>query len=101
MTAGVLRLSYFQVFGLVEKSTYRGMALDNNGILLTFVFLFEALVSPSFFAMALYGLLLVTAGLNVAPINTPKLTGGWFISLIVYSVISTAVYSWQLAMWVG
>src|SRR5660397_196356 len=41
---GAIRLSYFNVFGLVRESTYMGLALDNNVIILVFVFLFSGLV---------------------------------------------------------
>ena len=41
LAAGVLRLSYFNVYGLVGESSYRGLALDYNAILLVFLFVFE------------------------------------------------------------
>jgi len=96
LAAGVLRLSYFNVFGLVEESTYRGLALDNNVIILTFFFLFDGLVSTSIFCVALYIVLMVLAALNVAPINTPKFGGRWYIAITIYTLVLTVIYGWQL-----
>lgn len=96
VASGVVRLSYFNVFGLVDKSTYMGLALDNNIIILAFVFLFNGLVSQPVFAVFLYVLLVALAALNVAPIRTPKFSGQWYYILIVYSLVLTAVFGWQL-----
>ena len=96
VATGVLRLSYFNVFGLVGRSTYRGLALDNNIIILTFVFLFNTLVDKTVFTTFLYILLVVLAALNVAPIDTPKLTGRWYYALIVYTLTLSVIYGWQL-----
>ncbi|MEH6557375.1 MAG: CDP-alcohol phosphatidyltransferase family protein [Oceanicoccus sp.] len=96
LAAGVLRLSYFNVFGLVEGSTYRGMAIDNNGIILTLFFLLDGLVSTSIFCTTLYILVIVIAMLNIAPINTPKLTGRWFTVITIYTLLLTLIYSWKI-----
>ena len=96
LATGVLRLSYFNVFGLVGGTTYIGLALDNNIIILTFVFLFDGQVSHGLFSIILYILLAVLCALNVAPINTPKLAGRWYYILIIYTLISTLIYSWML-----
>jgi phosphatidylserine synthase len=97
VAAGALRLSYFNVFGLVGKSTYMGLALDNNSILLPFVFLFVGMVSQPFAAIALYALLMALAALNVAPIRTPKLEGGrWYCALTLYTLVITVIYGRQL-----
>lgn len=97
LAAGVLRLSYFNVFGLVETSTYRGLSIDNNGIILTLFFLLEGFVSTSIFSTALYILVVVIAALNVAPINTPKLSGRWYIAITTYTLLLTIFYGWQIA----
>ena len=96
LAAGVLRLSYFNVYGLVESSTYRGMAIDNNGIILTLFFIFEGFVSTSIFTAALYVLIITIAVLNVAPINTPKLTGRWYTVITIYTLVLTLFYGWKL-----
>lgn len=96
VAAGVIRLSYFNVFGLAGKSTYMGLAIDNNGIILAFVFLFNGLVSQTVFTVILYASLMVLAALNVAPIRTPKLTGRWYYVLIIYILVLTMIYGWIL-----
>jgi CDP-diacylglycerol--serine O-phosphatidyltransferase len=95
VAAAALRLSYFNVFGLVDKSSYMGMALDNNGIILVFVFLFNGFFRHSTFSIVLYILLLLLAALNVAPVKTPKLAGRWYYVLIVYTLMITAIVGWQ------
>ena len=96
VATGVLRLSYFNVFGLVEKSTYMGLALDNNVIILVFVFLFNGVISQTAFSVFLYILLMVLAAFNVASIKTPKFAGRWYYALILYTLVITAIYGRQL-----
>ena len=96
VAAGALRLSYFNVFGLVGESTYEGLALDNNSILLTLLFVFDGLISSSAFGTVLYVVLVALAILNVAPIRTPKLNGTWYYGITVYSLSLTLIYAWQL-----
>ncbi|PHR23911.1 MAG: CDP-alcohol phosphatidyltransferase [Desulfotalea sp.] len=98
VATAALRLSYFNVFGLVDKSTYMGLALDNNGLILVFVFLFSEVFSHSTFSIILYVLFLSLAVLNVAPIRTPKLAGRWYYVLLAYAVLMTAIlgYLWSV-----
>ena len=96
VATGVLRLSYFNVFGLVEKSTYMGLALDNNVIILVFVFLFNGVISQTAFSVFLYILLMVLSTFNVASIKTPKFAGRWYYALMLYTLVITAIYSRQL-----
>jgi CDP-diacylglycerol--serine O-phosphatidyltransferase len=96
LATGVLRLSYFNVFGLVEESTYMGLALDNNVIILVLVFLLNGVINQTAFAVFLYVLLMLLAALNVAPIKTPKFAGRWYYALMLYTVVITAIYGWQL-----
>ncbi|WP_282166879.1 CDP-alcohol phosphatidyltransferase family protein [Shewanella japonica] len=97
VTAGVLRLSYFNVFGLDGKSTYQGLAYDNNAIILVFVFLLESFITTSAFTIVLYITLIALSALNVAPIRTPKLNGGlWYYVLALYTLAITSIYGWLL-----
>ena len=97
LATGVIRLSYFNVFGLLDDSTYRGLALDNNVIVLALLFVVEPVAGTAIFAIVLYIALMVLAALNVAPIETPKLGGRWYYAVIVYALVLTGVYGWQLA----
>ncbi|MFK5925769.1 MAG: CDP-alcohol phosphatidyltransferase family protein [Desulfuromusa sp.] len=96
VASGVIRLSYFNVFGLVDKSTYWGFPLDNNVIILVFLFLFDGLLSPAIFGLILYALLMVLAALNVAPIKTPKFSGRWYYFITGYTLLFTIIYSWKM-----
>jgi len=96
VAACALRLSYFNVYGLDGKSTYQGMACDNNAIILVFIFLFERFLVPEQFSYLLYTCILIIAILNVAPVRTPKLSGGWFYVLIAYAIFITLTYGWKL-----
>jgi phosphatidylserine synthase len=96
VATGVIRLSYFNVFGLVDKSTYWGLALDNNVIILVFLFLFDGLVIHVVFGSVLYVLLMALSVLNVAPIKTPKFGGRWYYAITIYTFVVTLVYGWKL-----
>jgi phosphatidylserine synthase len=96
LATGAIRLSYFNVFGLLDAKTYRGLPLDTNVIVLALLFVFEPLVGATLFAIVLYVTLLVLAALNVAPIKTPKLGGRWYYAVILYALVLSAVYALQL-----
>ena len=98
VASSVIRLSYFNVFGLVDKSTYMGLAIDNNIIILVFVFLFNGLFSQTAFSIFIYILLMILAAFNVAPIKTPKFAGRWYYALILYSIVLSVIYGWRLCM---
>jgi len=101
LAAAVVRLSYFNVFGLVEGSTYRGLALDNNVLILVLLFAFQRLLSAPAFAVILYAALMVLAAANVAPIRTHKFGGNWYYALIAYAVCLSALFGWQLLIGVA
>ena len=96
VAVSAIRLSYFNIFGLIDDSTYMGLALDNNVIILAFVFLFEGVFSRTIFSVMLYTMCICLAALNVAPIRTPKFTGRWFYVLTVYTLVLTVIYGWIL-----
>jgi archaetidylserine synthase len=96
VATAAIRLSYFNVFGLVDGSTYMGLALDNNVIILAFVFLFDGFFSHPVFSALIYTLLMVLAAFNLAPVRTPKFAGRWFCVLMVSTLGLTAIYGWIL-----
>jgi len=99
MVAGsALRLSYFSTFGLVGGKKYTGLALDNNNIILVFIFLFEGIFNQGTFSIILYVSCLALVALNVSQIKTPKLSGNPrnVIILAVYTLGLTAIYGWML-----
>ena len=95
---GAIRLSYFSTFGLSDDAKYTGLAIDNNSILLIFIFMFADYFERPVFAiiLALSGLCL--AILNVSQIKTPKLSGKPInvVLLMVYTFAVTAIFSWTL-----
>ena len=93
VATSAIRLSYFNIFGLVDSTTYKGLALDNNVIVFAFVFLFEPFIRTATFSILLYMMFMTMAGFNLSPLRTPKFTGKWFYVLIVYTVALTISYS--------
>ncbi len=92
VATSAIRLSYFNIFGLVDSRTYKGLALDNNVILFSFVFLFEPFLNPVFFSILLYIMFMIMAGFNLSSLRTPKFSGKWFYILIIYTVVLTIIY---------
>jgi CDP-diacylglycerol--serine O-phosphatidyltransferase len=98
ISASAIRLSYFNTYGLSGGTKYTGLALDNNNLILVFIFLFENMFSNGVFSAILYISCLVLAALNVSEIKTPKLSGSNFnvSALTIYTLLITAIYSWRL-----
>ena len=98
LAAGVIRLSYFSTFGLADGAKYTGLALDNNSIILVFIFLFEGFFSAGVFSAILYASGLGLAALNVSQIKTPKLSGNPVnvFLLAAYTIGITVIYVWKL-----
>lgn len=98
LSAGVLRLSYFSIFGLAGGSRYRGLAIDNNNLALVFLFLFESILNQSVFGLVLYASCVLLAILNVSNISTPKLSGNPVnvYLLAFYTLTTSSIYIWKL-----
>ena len=91
-----IRLSYFNVYGLIDSKTYMGLALDNNVLILAFVFLFESFFSHTTFSIIIYTILMILSVLNLASIPTPKFGEKWVYVLVTYVLVMTAVFGWIL-----
>jgi len=96
VAVAAIRLSYFNVFGLVDKHTYQGLALDNNIVILAFLFLSERFFDRSVFSVILYAVLMILAGFNLAAVQTPKFSGKWFYILVILTVLFSIFYSLNL-----
>ncbi len=98
LAASAIRLSYFSTFGLAGGTKYTGLALDNNNIILVFIFLFEGIFSEGIFSVILYASGLGLAALNVSQIKTRKLSGNPINVLILasYTLVMTVIYGWKL-----
>lgn len=96
IATSAIRLSYFNVYGLINSKTYRGLALDNNVLILAFVFLFESFFSHSNFSILIYAILMILSGLNLSSISTSKFGGKWIYALVAYVLVMTTVFGWIL-----
>lgn len=98
VAGAAIRLSYFCTFGLAGGSKYTGLALDNNSIILVFIFLFEGFFNEGTFVIVLYASCLGLTALNVSQIKTPKLSGNPVnvCILAAYTLGMTAIYGWKL-----
>ncbi len=100
LAASALRLSYFATYGLTNDSKYTGLALDNNNLILVFVFLFESIVGDAAFTAILLVSCLLLAALNVSQIKTPKFSGhsANVYRLAIYTLAISCIYMWKLFM---
>jgi len=96
IAASAIRLSYFNIYGLVDSKTYKGLALDNNALILAFVFLFESFFLHSTFSIVIYALLIILSGFNLSSIPTPKFGGKWIYALVTYVLVMTSIFGWLL-----
>ena len=98
LATSALRLSYFVTYGLADGSKYTGLALDNNSLILVFIFLFESMFSKGEFSIVLYASCVCLAVLNVSQIRTPKLSGNPInvYLLAAYTLALTCIYGWKI-----
>ena len=96
VAACAIRLSYFNIYGLLDSKRYMGLSVDNNGIILAFVFLFEGFFSHPTFSIILYALVVSLAAFNLSSIPTPKLAGKWVYALTAYVLTLTTIFGWIL-----
>ncbi|MFK5951212.1 MAG: CDP-alcohol phosphatidyltransferase family protein [Methylococcales bacterium] len=96
IATSAIRLTYFNVYGLIDSKTYKGFPLDNNVLILALIFLFEGFFTPFAFSILIYILLMLLATLNLSSISIPKLGGKWVSVLVAYVLVMTSIFGWQL-----
>jgi CDP-diacylglycerol--serine O-phosphatidyltransferase len=96
IATAAIRLSYFNMYGLIDSKTYKGLALDNNVLLLAFIFLFEGFFKHLNFSIILYIVLMILSALNLSSIPTPKFGGKWIYVLVIYVLVLTLIFGWIL-----
>ena len=98
VTPAILILSYFSTFGLSSDAKYTGLAIDNNSIILVFLFMFAERFEDTFFSFFLGASGICLAILNVSQIKTPKLSGNPInvILLAIYTIFISIFYGWSL-----
>ena len=99
IVAGVLRLAYFDAFGLDENATHAGITIDNSPLAIGAVFLLYQFIDRSIFAIVLYAVVVILAYLHVAPFRMKKIGGRWYYAVTTYVVTLTAVYAYFLLPW--
>ena len=92
IVAGVLRLAYFDTFGLDENGTHAGITIDNSPLVISAVFLLYQFIDRNIFTAVLYAVILILTYLHVAPFRMKKVGGRWYYAVTTYVVTLTAVY---------
>ena len=95
--AGVLRLAYFNVFGVDKDGKVAGFTIDNSAYVVAAVFLFEGVLDHNAFVALIYTAVIAMAILHVAPVRTPKLGKIWYYIVTTYVVAMTGGFSY--IMW--
>ena len=98
LATSAIRLSYFSTFGLSGGTKYTGLALDNNSIIIVFIFLFESYFRGEVFTGILCISTISLAILNVSQIKTPKLSGNPanVYILSAYTLGITVIFVWKI-----
>ena len=99
IAASALRLSYFSTYGLSDGAKYTGLALDNNSLVIVFVFLLEGVVTATAFTVVLLITCLCLSALNVSQLKTNKLSGNPrnVYALAAYCIAMTTFFGLKLA----
>jgi CDP-diacylglycerol--serine O-phosphatidyltransferase len=95
--AGVVRLAYFDTFGVDKDGTIAGLSLDITPLVVALVFLLEGVLDHSAFAVLLYTIIVVLSFLHVAPFRMHKMVGRWYYVITAYVLIMTVMYAF--IMW--
>lgn len=96
IAVSAIRLSYFNIYGLIDSKTYKGLALDNNVLILAFIFLFESFFTHETFSLLLYFILIMLSAFNLSSIPTLKFGGKWIYILVMYVLVLTSIFGWIL-----
>ena len=94
--ASVIRLAYFDVFGVDSDGRIAGLSLDITALVVALLFLFERVSNRDLFAIALYGVIVLLSVLHVAPFRMTKMVGYWYHLVTIFVLTSTAVLGWQM-----
>lgn len=94
--AGVVRLAYFDTYGVDKDGTIAGLSLDITPLIVALVFLLEGILDHSAFTVLLYATIMVLSFLHVAPFRIHKMVGRWYYVITAYVLIMTVVYAFIL-----
>jgi len=94
--AGVVRLAYFDTFGVDKDGTIAGLSLDITPLVVALVFLLEGVLDHNAFEVLLYATIVVLSFLHVAPFRMHKMVGRWYYFITAYVLIMTVMYAFIL-----
>jgi CDP-diacylglycerol--serine O-phosphatidyltransferase len=94
--AGVVRLAYFDTFGVAKDGTFVGLSLDSTPLVVALVFLLEGILDHSVFTILFYAVIAALSFLHVAPFRMHKMVGRWYYIITAYVLIMTIVYAFIL-----
>ena len=90
--AGVVRLAYFDTFGVHGDGTIIGLSIDISPLVVALVFLLDGVLDQAAFAVLFYATVVVLAFLHVAPFRMRKMVGRWYYFVTAYVLIMTVTY---------
>ncbi|MFC1872908.1 CDP-alcohol phosphatidyltransferase family protein [Chloroflexota bacterium] len=94
--AGVIRLAYFDTFGVDKDGTIAGLSLDITPLIVGLFFLLEGVLYHSVFTILLYAIIVALSILHVSPFRMHKMTGRWYYVITAYVLVMTIVYAFIL-----
>jgi CDP-diacylglycerol--serine O-phosphatidyltransferase len=92
IASGVVRFSYFNIFGVDDDGTIKGLSNDIVALLVALIFVLEGVLSHNAFVALLYAVILVLSYLHVAPFRMRKMVGRWYHVITAYVLVMTVVY---------
>ena len=95
--ATAMRLSYFNVHGLEATSgTYTGLPTDLAIITFVALMLLDGPLGPTAFGVALSAGGVALAVLMVSPLRIPKVTGRWYVALMILALALATAHAVRL-----
>lgn len=95
--AVALRLSYFNVYGLVPGTTsYVGLPTDQSIIVFAAVMLLDGPLDPGVFQVVIYGTAMVLVSLMVSSLRIPKFSGAAFWALNSFALAIAIAHAVRL-----
>lgn len=92
IASGVVRFSYFNIFGVDDGGTIKGLSNDIIALVVALVFVLEGVLSHNAFVALLYGLMVILSFLHVAPFRMNKMVGRWYHVVTTYVLVMTIIY---------
>jgi CDP-diacylglycerol--serine O-phosphatidyltransferase len=95
--AGVLRLAYFDVYGVDDSGTVAGLSIDHAPIVISMIFFLESFIDHGAFVAITYATIVALVLFHVAPIRTPRYKKVQYWVFTTYVIAATGGYSYILA----